>query len=881
MAFLQRSGTEHYFFADRYIGSNARIKVFHYITPDTFATVEADDYFQIEWNGAINPGDIIHVRRATNRNDLSTIVAERFYRVVERTASSIVIEPQTWELDLISDLWVSIDPYVGSDPVDEDDIGTSDIDDEETQTAALNSAWVDGGGIPETGLLTLPVNAGLPVFLPGGPEMVYTFVASAMASKFIKAFGRGSYRIYEDGVGAYVDEDGVAHNVTGSLSQVFRLSSTPQYLYAPPDTSGDRNINEIDAPDATLIDPRYFGSSFIKGRWAARQIQYGGNLHIQGPMQVERPIRFATAATIIGRRQLRFTRFLNRVAFYGTENGQRAFTDYPHLDGHPYFDSLAEANSASVEDVWVRTGTVGSGERNWLEADAAALVGATTYNAGQRVVTGGNGYVALEDGLLGSDFAADLAAGAWKDLGPRTKSAYSGATITTLGRVGTERVPRYRGDPATPGAWIMAAWAFGRDNFHNVLDGEQMAAFGYANASGSVYIEGVGLMGSHNFDGNRILTDTYAIGGNIGGNMIVSRKNVFGGRNVLKNTSRARYMTVFGDGSGTSIGCSTFGGANPMTFELETDEPFAAQYGAIVGADNCLVVPNGFTSSFIGGYGNLDSATIVSNDIVLGHLNLVTTTASLGGRIVIANRHPNTANLNKYLTIGHYAWRSKGIFGADLENGGVIFNNDVAADITTATTCDLIIGPYQFYSKNGLNLLFYADTSGEHWFRSSDAGGSVDPILNLFRDSASPAAADALGNLRFQGRNAAAAIFNYGGILMTLDDPTAGSEDGTLALRTALAGTVANRILIGGGIYSSGVTGGDKGVGTGNFTTLYEANVSLAAKYHAKMTAAAAEADLVAITGGEPPTETEHNLVVTKVNSIITKLETLGLFTAV
>jgi hypothetical protein len=36
-------------------------------------------------------------------------------------------------------------------------------------------------------------------------------------------------------------------------------------------------------------------------------------------------------------------------------------------------------------------------------------------------------------------------------------------------------------------------------------------------------------------------------------------------------------------------------------------------------------------------------------------------------------------------------------------------------------------------------------------------------------------------------------------------------------------------------------------------------------------------ADLTAITGGESPTEAEHNLVVTKVNAILTALEAHGL----
>jgi hypothetical protein len=38
-------------------------------------------------------------------------------------------------------------------------------------------------------------------------------------------------------------------------------------------------------------------------------------------------------------------------------------------------------------------------------------------------------------------------------------------------------------------------------------------------------------------------------------------------------------------------------------------------------------------------------------------------------------------------------------------------------------------------------------------------------------------------------------------------------------------------------------------------------------------------ADMTAITGGEAPTETEHNLVVTKINALLAALRTAGLLT--
>ncbi|MBP7570780.1 MAG: hypothetical protein KBA95_12035 [Acidobacteria bacterium] len=42
----------------------------------------------------------------------------------------------------------------------------------------------------------------------------------------------------------------------------------------------------------------------------------------------------------------------------------------------------------------------------------------------------------------------------------------------------------------------------------------------------------------------------------------------------------------------------------------------------------------------------------------------------------------------------------------------------------------------------------------------------------------------------------------------------------------------------------------------------------------------AAEADLTAITGGENPTEAEHNAVIAKVNALLAKLRTAGIISA-
>jgi hypothetical protein len=65
-------------------------------------------------------------------------------------------------------------------------------------------------------------------------------------------------------------------------------------------------------------------------------------------------------------------------------------------------------------------------------------------------------------------------------------------------------------------------------------------------------------------------------------------------------------------------------------------------------------------------------------------------------------------------------------------------------------------------------------------FESTDAAASAAPDVVLYRNSATPAAADQVGNFVFRGKNSAAADTNYARILSTIIDPASGVEVGDL-----------------------------------------------------------------------------------------------------
>ena len=85
----------------------------------------------------------------------------------------------------------------------------------------------------------------------------------------------------------------------------------------------------------------------------------------------------------------------------------------------------------------------------------------------------------------------------------------------------------------------------------------------------------------------------------------------------------------------------------------------------------------------------------------------------------------------------------------------------------------------RFRHEGGLKLTGY------------DADNAPDPTLTLFRDTASPAANDFIGNVYFSATNSAAESFIYGAILAKINDPTDGTEDGQIVFRVAKNGTEA------------------------------------------------------------------------------------------
>jgi len=80
---------------------------------------------------------------------------------------------------------------------------------------------------------------------------------------------------------------------------------------------------------------------------------------------------------------------------------------------------------------------------------------------------------------------------------------------------------------------------------------------------------------------------------------------------------------------------------------------------------------------------------------------------------------------------------------------------------------------------------------------STDAGATAAPLLDLYRDSATPAASDTLGEIEFNGEDSAGNKQQYAVIHASILSPTSTAETGQIHFETATAGASTEKMIIG------------------------------------------------------------------------------------
>ena len=126
--------------------------------------------------------------------------------------------------------------------------------------------------------------------------------------------------------------------------------------------------------------------------------------------------------------------------------------------------------------------------------------------------------------------------------------------------------------------------------------------------------------------------------------------------------------------------------------------------------------------------------------------------------------------------------------------------NEVAVSNNSAFTGKFTTAGFQLGTGTAAAQLhlFSTDTTDQVIIENSDAGTDTAPDLVLFRNSASPADSDNLGNLEFRGRDDGGNDHTYAQLVAGISDASNANEDGILDLITTFAGTNASRIRLSG-----------------------------------------------------------------------------------
>ena len=80
---------------------------------------------------------------------------------------------------------------------------------------------------------------------------------------------------------------------------------------------------------------------------------------------------------------------------------------------------------------------------------------------------------------------------------------------------------------------------------------------------------------------------------------------------------------------------------------------------------------------------------------------------------------------------------------------------------------------------------------------STDAGATAGPLLDLYRNSATPAASDTIGEIEFNGKDSAGNKQQYALIHGSILSPTSTTEQGQIHFETATAGASTEKMIIG------------------------------------------------------------------------------------
>ena len=123
--------------------------------------------------------------------------------------------------------------------------------------------------------------------------------------------------------------------------------------------------------------------------------------------------------------------------------------------------------------------------------------------------------------------------------------------------------------------------------------------------------------------------------------------------------------------------------------------------------------------------------------------------------------------------------------------GSPLTNNEVYANFTNLNTDKAELSGSAFTGAVSVTL---ADNTTALSLITTDDDASLGPILRLYRNSASPADNDVIGQVKFSGENDADEEVDYVKFITQIIDASDASEDGQFSITSIINGTHRNRV---------------------------------------------------------------------------------------
>jgi hypothetical protein len=272
---------------------------------------------------------------------------------------------------------------------------------------------------------------------------------------------------------------------------------------------------------------------------------------------------------------------------------------------------------------------------------------------------------------------------------------------------------------------------------------------------------------------------------------------------VLSNVGAVALDSISGDAdANTSI---TFSGSDVITITTGGETQVTFNNGSILPTTDADIDLGSSSLQFKDAYFH---GSVETDALTIGGVSIAETIADTVGAMVSSNTETNiTVNYDDSDNTLDF------VIGTLNQN-----TTGTAATVTGAAQTNI----------TSVGTLTSLNTSGDVTMTSTDTGSSAGPIINLVRDSASPADADYLGQIKFKGENDNGASTVYSKITGKIDDASNGSEDGIIEFAAQKAGTstILARLkstalkLLDGTIFEGDLTGNVTGNVSGTAATV-------------------------------------------------------------